>query len=274
MLRRIELPNDQHLAYVEHGDGDALVFLHGGGLDHRMWAPQISAFSSHRVIAADARGHGESSTPTNEYRLVDDVVDLLDGLGIGVAVVVGLSMGAGTAVDLAVEHPDRVRGLVVSGTGTSNPDFRDPWVLDIMATWQRAMEEQDPESWIEGFARFLPGPHRGVDQVDPALLAANDTMVRHTLNTHILPVMAQGRMPVQPTPVEDINYRRSEITAPTLAITGGSDANDHIRLTRDLLEHAAKAREIIVPDTAHYPNLERPDLFNAALEEFLNDVAR
>lgn len=273
MMRRFALPDDQHLAYADHGEGaDALVFLHGGGLDHRMWAPQVAAFDDHRVIAPDARAHGESSTPTGPYRLVDDVLALLDGLGIEQAVVVGLSMGAGTAVDLAIEYPERVRGVVVSGTGTSDPDFRDPWVLEILETWQRAADERDPEAWVEGFARFLPGPHRRPEQVDAVLRGTNDDMVRHTLVTHVLPLVAQGRTPIQPTKVEHVNERRAHIAAPTLAIIGGSDADDHIRLARELLAQIPHGREVVVPDTAHYPNLEEPDQFNAALRTFLKDI--
>ncbi|MDN5917915.1 MAG: alpha/beta hydrolase, partial [Pseudonocardia sp.] len=226
MLPRLHLPDGQHLAYLDDGEGpDVLVLLHGGGLDHRMWQSQLGAFPGWRVIAPDARGHGDSSTPSSPYRLVDDVVAILDALELVRVVVVGLSMGAGTAVDLAVERPDRVRGLVVSGTGTSAPDFRDPWVLDIFATWQRAVEEQDPEAWIEGFARFVPGPHRGPGEVDPDVLAANDAMVRHTLATHILPRITEGRAPVQPSPVVDVNQRRRHVEAPVLAITGGGDAD-------------------------------------------------
>lgn len=270
--RVVRLP-DQDVAYVDHGSGVPVVLLHGGGLDHRMWAPQMNAFPGHRVIAPDARGHGGSSSADTPFRLVDDVVGLLDALGLSEAVVVGLSMGGGTAVDLAVEYPDRVLGLVVSGTGTSDPEFRDPWVLDIQATWQRAVQERDPEAWVEGFARFLPGPHRGPDDVDPALVEANDTMIRHTLTTHVLPLVAQGRMPEQPTAVERVNDRRRGIDVPVLAITGDLDADDHRRLTRELLDCVTDGREVVVPGTAHYPNLERPDLFNRAVADVLQGLA-
>lgn len=277
MLPRVQLPDDQYLAYsyrrpedpATGSDAPTLLFLHGGGVDHRMWQPQLDAFPTCRRIALDARAHGQSSTPTKPYRLVDDVVAVLDALDLDRVVVVGLSMGGGTAVDLAVERPDRVEALVVSGTGTSAPDFRDPWVLETFGMWQTAVEQQDPEMWIEAFHRFLPGPHRRLEDVDPEVLRTNDVMVRETLDTHVLPVFASGSVPVEPTPIDDVNARRSEISAPVLTITGALDSNDNHRLARELLDSVTDGREVVVPGTAHYPNLERPDVFNEAVAHVL-----
>ena len=273
MMRRLTLPGDQSIAFLDSGvDSDPVVLLHGGGLDHRMWGPQLAAFPDRRVIAPDARAHGESSTPGSGYRLVDDVLALLDALELETVVVVGLSMGGGTAVDLAVLAPERVRGLVVSGTGTSDPDFRDPWVLEIFETWHRAVAEQDPEAWVGAFERFLHGPHRGIDQIAPDLVRLNDAMVRHTLATHILPVVGRGGFPVAPTPVADVNPMRRRIDVPVLAINGAVDADDHLRFARDLLALVPDGREVVVPDAAHYPNLEGPEQFNEALRDFLREL--
>lgn len=271
MMSRLNLADDQSIAFRDDAtDGDPVLFLHGGGLDHRMWTPQLGAFPDHRVIAPDARAHGASSTPVADYRLVDDVVALLDALELEAVVVVGLSMGGGTAVDLAVERPDRVRGLVVSGTGTSRPDFRDPWVLDIFATWQRAVADHDPEAWVGAFERFVHGPHRTIDEVSPDVSRLNDTMVRHTLDTHVLPVVARGEVPVSPTPVSEVDPRRRHIAVPVLAVNGAVDADDHLRFARELVALVPDGRAVLVPRAAHYPNLEDPPLFNDALRDFLD----
>lgn len=273
MVYRMQLSDDQHLAYAERGTGEQTVLLlHGGGLNHRMWEPQLSAVPNARVIAPDARAHGQSSTPTNPYRLVDDVLALLDHLDVQRTVVVGVSMGAGTAIDLAIDFPDRVSGLVVSGTGTSDPDFRDPWVLNILDTWNRAMENRDPEAWIGGFLQFLPGPYRTWDQINTELVAALDQMVRHTLNTHILPVVAAGSPIVAPTPVAHINERLQQIQVPVLGITGELDAADHRRLTHELIARVPQGREVMITGAAHYPNLEYPGQFNRALREYLDEL--
>lgn len=183
MSQRFNLTDDQHITYVDSGTGELpILLLHGGGLDHRMWTPQLEAFDNYRLIAPDARAHGQSSTPNGPYRLVDDVLGLIHHLDLPRVVVVGLSMGAGTAVDLAVEYPERVRGLVVSGSGTSDPTFHDEWVLQIFQSLQEAAVRQDPEAWIDAFTQFLPGPHRSQEQLDPDLVTAHETMLRNTLN--------------------------------------------------------------------------------------------
>jgi pimeloyl-ACP methyl ester carboxylesterase len=111
-----------------------------------------------------------------------------------------------------------------------------------------------------------------MDQIDPDVVEMNDAMVRHTLSTHVLPVLHRGAGPVQPTPVVDLNPRRRHITVPVLAINGALDADDHLRLARELSTLVPHGREVLVPDSAHYPNLERPELFNAALRGLLHDT--
>jgi pimeloyl-ACP methyl ester carboxylesterase len=85
--RMIELP-DQEVHVLDRdpldrsaeGSRTPLLFLHGGAVDSRMWEPQLAAFPEHRVLAADARGHGRSSDASAPYRLADDAVALLDAL--------------------------------------------------------------------------------------------------------------------------------------------------------------------------------------------------
>lgn len=254
-----------HLAYRDAGNGQPVVLLHGGGLDNRMWDPQFASLAAdHRVIAVDARGHGQSSTPRDAFRHTDDLAELCERLDIDSAVLIGISMGAGTAVDTAVEHPGLVRGLVISGTGTSAPDFRDPWVLDILQTWARTQAERDAEGWVEAFMRFVPGPHRDVSEVDPQVVRHVERMVRDTLANHV-----GGDDPVLPGPVDDVRTRAAAIDVPVLAIVGGVDSEDHMRMATDLTDEVADGAAITIERTAHYPNLEKPTEFNAALRDFL-----
>lgn len=260
-------------AYVDRGaraPGTPLLLLHGGGLDRRMWADQLAAFPGRRVVVPDARGHGGSGAADAPHRLCDDLVALLDELGIDRAILVGLSMGAGTAVDVALEHPGRVAGVVVSGAGTSEPDFCDPWVLDVLATWQRTQAAADAEGWIEAFLRFLPGPHRAMADVDPEVRRRVEQMVRDTLAQH-LTTDASGTPvpPTPPTPVADTWARLPGLALPVLAVVGALDADDHLRMARTLAETVPDGRVVSIDGTAHYPNLERVAEFNAAVAEFL-----
>ena len=265
----IPLPDDGHLTAVEHGDGPAVVLLHGGAVDHRLWHHQVKALPGFRAIAPDARGHGRSSTPRGPFRFDLDVVALLDALRIDHAVLVGLSMGAQTAVDTALEHPGRVAGVVISGAGNGRPDFRDPWSLALLERWRAAELAGDAEAWIAAFLEFVPGPRRRVADVDPAVMATMDDMVRTTLARHVTPEIVAGRTPVTATALTDIHERLGELTVPLLAVHGELDCADHLRFAQEVVDAAPHARAVTVAGAGHYPNLERPDEFTAALRDFL-----
>lgn len=158
---------DGRLVHRDTGEGPLLVLLHGGFLDHGMWDDQVPELARHhRVIVPDARGHGGSANATRPFRHTDDLAALLRHLDAGPAVLAGVSMGAATAVDTALEHPDLVRALVVSGAGTSEPEFDDPWTLGVLAAQARALGAGDIEGWIDAFMLPAAGPHRALGDVD------------------------------------------------------------------------------------------------------------
>src|SRR5690606_29534661 len=257
-LKRAPLPGG-HVAYVDHGDGEPLVLLHGGGVDHRMWDDQLTAFPARRVLALDARGHGASSTPTTAFRSCDDVVAVLDHAGVDRAVLAGVSMGGATATEVALEYPERTSALVVSGASVSDPDFRDPWVQEVFRAMQQAQEAGDAEGWIAAFLAFVSGPHRGGDDVDSRVLARVDRMVRDTLAAHVRvdPGSSVPAAPVRPTPVADATARLGNIDVPVLAVIGALDADDHQRFSHELAASVQDGRAVTISHTAHYPNMER-----------------
>lgn len=256
---------DGYLEYLDEGAGHPVVLLHGGVLDHRMWEPQIDPLTGagYRVVAPDLRGHGRSSTPSAPFRLCDDVATLLRMLGTGPATLVGISMGAGTATDVALEHPDLVDGIVISGAGTSDPDFRDPWVLEVLAGWARAERDRDPERWLDIFYRLGAGPLQEISDVDPAVMDLVRTMAVDTLSTHV-----PDGPPIRPTPIDRPRDRVASLTIPVRAVVGLLDSDDHIRMPCEVAE-AVEGDVVEIPGAAHYPNLENPDAFTAAVLDFL-----
>jgi pimeloyl-ACP methyl ester carboxylesterase len=248
-----------------------LVLLHGGAADHRMWTPQLGAFPDRRLVVPDARGHGGSSDADAPYRLCDDLVVLLDALGIERAVLVGVSMGGGTAVDTALEHPSRVAGLVVSGTATSEPEFTDPWALEAFAEWRAAEQAGDPERWVAAYLRFVPGPHRGADEVDPAVLELVERMAVDTLAAHVrLDEHGVPQPPHPVTPVRGTWERLPGIAVPAVAVVGALDGDDHVRMGERFAAAVPGAVLVRVEGSAHYPNLERPAQFDAAVQDLLD----
>lgn len=260
------------LAGPAPGTGAAvpLVLLHGGVVDRRMWGPQLGAYPDRTVIAPDARGHGGSSDADDPYRLTDDVIRLLDALEIDRAVLAGVSMGGGTAVDTVLEHPGRVAGLVVSGTGTSEPQFTDPWMLSTLADWDTAQERGDFEGWIGAFMRLGAGPDRTADDIDPDVWQLVETMARETIGGHLR--VAPDGTPIPPTPVTPVTRtweRLHTVDVPLLAVSGGADGADHREMCRRLAASVPIGEHREIPGVGHYPNLEDPAAFDQAVREHL-----
>ncbi|MDX2526626.1 alpha/beta fold hydrolase [Streptomyces europaeiscabiei] len=260
--------DDGPLAYLDVGSGTPLVLLHGGFTDHRMWRDLVPALAAgHRVIAPDARGHGASANASRPFRLTDDLAALLRHLDTGPAVLIGMSMGGGTAVDTALEHPGLVRALVVSGVGTSEPEHTDPWTKDSVARYYGTLMSGDIEGWLDVVGEAVAGPHRTVDDVDPEIVRRVREMSRATAAKHTV-----GETDWH-VPVTDTWARAATITAPTLAINGALDAPDLIamaeRLTRTV---AGRGRAVSMEGTAHYANMEQPDTFNKHLLDWLSTL--
>jgi pimeloyl-ACP methyl ester carboxylesterase len=265
MFATLQLP-DGHLAYQDAGTGRPVVLLHGGGVNHHMWDAQREALSpALRVIVPDARGHGRSATPSTPFRHCDDLAALLTHLGCGPATLVGVSMGASTVIDTALEHPGLVHALVISGAGTGEPEFCDPWTLGVLAAMRQAAEAGDPDRWISAFLRFTAGPHRDLDRVDAHVVARCRQMLADTVEHHVTP----GTLPVLPTPVARTWERLPEVTVPLLAVIGELDTDDHIAMAERAARGVANGRSVTISGTAHYPNMERPEEFTDALREFL-----
>ncbi|MCX5343004.1 alpha/beta fold hydrolase [Streptomyces atratus] len=255
------------LFWLDTGTGRPLVLLHGGFLDHAMWDDQIPFFAPrYRVIAPDARGHGRSANAAAPFRHTDDLAALLRHLDTGPAVLAGVSMGASVAVDTALEHPELVSAVVVSGAGTSEPYFTDPWTTGTWAAWQAAMAAGDLDASVEAFTLFAAGPHRTLDDLAPEAVGRLRGMTRGTLSKHT---------PDEPNwlvPMTDTWDRAAGIDVPVLAINGALDSPDHIGMAERLIRTVPDGRAMSIEGTAHFPNVERPDAFNAALEDFLRTV--
>jgi 3-oxoadipate enol-lactonase len=106
------------LYHQQAGAGPAVVLLHAGICDSRMWDPQWVTFPpTHQTIRYDQRGYGRSPLPPGSWSDARDLIGLLEGLGIQRAALVGVSRGGRIALELAVARPDLVAALVLVGAG-------------------------------------------------------------------------------------------------------------------------------------------------------------
>ena len=266
-IQYVPLTDGGRLAYRDEGTGPLVVLLHGGFLDHRQWTEQLRTLPTrYRVVAPDARGHGDSSNAEATFRHTDDIATLIRHLAAGPAVLVGVSMGAATATDTALEHPELVRALVVSGAGTSEPEFVDDWTHATLEKIWPALFAADLPAALEIWGRFITGPNRTRDDLDPAIPALVDEM---TLKTWLKHTADEQDWSVH---AEDTWARAAKLTIPVLAIIGAADSDDHRHNAERLADSVADGRKATIANAAHYPNMEHPAEFDALVSEFVDSV--
>jgi pimeloyl-ACP methyl ester carboxylesterase len=152
--------NGISLYYEEHGSGRPLILLHGGLGSGGMWAPILPALAEgRRVITADLQAHGrtaDAGRPLRYETLGDDVAGLIAHLGLAQADVMGYSLGAGTALRTAIQHPDLVRRLVL----VSQPCRRDGWHAESLAGMEpmgaQLAEPLKQSPLYEAYSRVAP----------------------------------------------------------------------------------------------------------------------
>src|SRR6185436_5093657 len=169
--------------YEVAGDGPALVLLHAGIADRRRWDDQFLVFAEHyHVIRFDFWGSGKSTTPDKPSSLHQNLYQLLKFLGVEQAHLIGCSLGGRVSIDLALEHPQLVKSLVLAGAGLSGYEFGGERLQrfseEMVAVSQRNDLDQAFELVIQ---LWIDGRGRTPDQVDPRVRER----VRAMLRAHI-----------------------------------------------------------------------------------------
>lgn len=260
------------LHYIEQGEGEPLILLHGGQGDYRSWDPQLKALAPHyRVISYSRRYHYPNDNPlTAEYRSVyteaDDLAALITELKLGRVHLVGTSIGAFTGLALAVKHPEMVRSLVL----TEPPVHQ--WVRDtpegaaayteFMTTVQepaaRAFKAGDDKGAMRIFVDAFGGTGR-FDSLPPEALAAvmqNSRFFKaNTLSSDPFPNLSKEEV------------RR--LTMPILLIAGEHTIKIHKLVNEELVRLLPKAERVIIQKAGHGPARENPQAFNEAVLNFL-----
>ncbi|MGV9306533.1 alpha/beta fold hydrolase [Nonomuraea sp. NPDC003727] len=245
------------LSHDVAGDGPALVLLHSGVCDRRMWDPQWAALldAGYRVIRCDFRGFGRSPMPDRPYNNADDVVDLLDHLGIERAALVGSSFGGRVALEVAARWPDTVTTLALLCSGS--PELVPGPALRSFAEQEDALlSAGDVDAAVELNLTTFLGP-----EADDATRENVRLMQRHAFDVQ----MAGGEEFGQIAAEIDLKA----ITATCLAVSGGRDLPEFREIATGLPGLLPRARHVELPWAAHLPSLERPAEVTALLLDFL-----
>ncbi|MGH2573739.1 MAG: alpha/beta fold hydrolase [Actinomycetota bacterium] len=254
--------------YEVTGEGKAIVLSHSALGDRRIWDPQIGPLSErYRAVRFDARGFGLTTTAGDgsTFERHADLLALLDDLSIERATLIGASLGGRVSIDFTLLHPERVRSLVLVGSALEGYRFTDERVVASWKEEEAAYEAGDLErltrnemqTWLAGFDRPL-------EEIDSPV---RDLVNRMLLDAYALPEPGSEQR-LQPAAAD----RLGEISAPALVIVGDRDAPDIMRIADLLAYGIAGARKVIIEDTAHAPNLERPEEFNRIVLDFLTQV--
>ncbi|MET9406158.1 alpha/beta fold hydrolase [Streptomyces sp. NPDC002935] len=243
--------------------GLPVLLIHGHPFNRTLWAPQVEALvtAGHRVVTPDLRGYGDSGVDAGPVLLADfadDLVGLLDHLGIDRAVVGGVSMGGQIAMELQRRHTDRVRALVLSDTSA-------PAETDEGKAFRNRLADRLLAEGMDGYA----------DEVIGKMLADYNVMAMPDVAAHVLRMMRatdpRGAAAALRGRAERPDYRDTlaAVQSPVLIVVGADDAFTPVadaEAIHGLVPHAILT---VVEGAGHLPGAEQPGRFNAALLDFL-----
>jgi pimeloyl-ACP methyl ester carboxylesterase len=256
---------DVNLYYESAGSVYPVLFIHAGVTDSRMWNAQFNEIDGFHLIRFDMRGFGRSNLGSQPFSHQDDAIAVLDHLDVEKACLVGCSIGANTALQIAAAAPDRVAGMVL--VAADAPGF-DPGIDYESPEWPEALRafelgdlgrvaELEAEMW-------LAGSERSASQLDPDvvelfiemdLLALENETTREALETT--------------QPLEDL----PDLAIPALIVVGEHDIPQLHASAAHLAERLSHHEPVVMSDTAHLPPMDRPDVFNQALLSFLGTLS-
>lgn len=266
--------NGTTLYFEVAGDGHPLVLNHGGLVDNHSWDDQFDEFARHfKVIRYDMRGFGDSGMIKNgmePYSMERDLYSLLQFLGIEKAYMLGLSMGGSLAIDFTLQYPEMVDALITVGAGLSGFEEDDAEELKAQeAAMEEAFKSGDIARSVEiSLQIWTDGPNRTPQQVDPQVRERVRAMTTHNFER-------DDDEDVRPQHVEPpAAGRLSEIDVPTLIIVGDQDVEIILTIADTLEKGITGAKKVVITGTAHHLNMEKPEEFNRAVIEFLEQVGR
>lgn len=255
------------LNYTDDGPGPVVVLLHGFPLDHSIFDAQRRSIGSiYRVIAPDLRGHGATAAPEGVYTIdamADDVVELLDALGLREPVVIGgLSMGGYVALSIAARFPERLRGLMLLDTraGADAPEtarVREELAREVESTGSVA-------SVVAGMLPKLVSPATRANR--PEMLNPLQAMMERTVPRAV--AGALRGMASRPDRTADL----ARIAVPTLVLAGADDALIPLEESRRMAGSIPGARLVVIPDAGHLAPLENPAATDEAILRFLDSL--
>ena len=252
--------NGARIYYEVDGSGPAVVLIHAGVANLRMWDGQVAALRDrYRMVRYDTRGFGRTETDPVAFSNRADVAAVLDHLGEERAHVVGLSRGGMIALDFSLEFPDRVRTLTVAAGGVGGYESPEELPEETFAPVEAMEAARNWEGLADWETRFwADGPGQPEDRVPEIRKRVHDWVL-----ANYRAQKEEGQPQRLDPPAEE---RLGDLRAPLFVMLGTLDEP----ATSDSMRHLAASvpgAQLVEFESAHMINLEHPDRFNELLLE-------
>jgi 3-oxoadipate enol-lactonase len=257
------------LYYEIAGQGPALLLIHAGIADHRMWDEQFAVFAQqYRTIRYDQHSYGQSQVPAGPFAFYEDPAALLRHLGIEKAHVIGASFGGKVALDFALAHPKMIDSLLLVAPDISGyPPSEE--IRRFGEEEEALLERGDVEGATElNLRMWVDGPLRTPDQVDPLVRRRVHDMQYHAFT---IPTPEGAEVIALDPPAAQ---RLAELHMPTLILVGDCDVPQKLVIAQELTTYITGAQQKIVPGAGHMLSMEQPELFTSTVLEFLKTQER
>ncbi|MGF6947575.1 3-oxoadipate enol-lactonase [Neobacillus sp. B4I6] len=244
------------------GTHEGIVFLHSLGTDHQMWKYQLEDLDGkgRLLIAPDARGHGKSTryTGISLDLWVNDILQLIDFLGLQRIIICGVSMGGVQALAFAQRYPNRVSGLVLADT----------------------FARIEPEAVHEkirltaGIAKELGMEKYANQYLDQTLSFSNTAQAIRETMRHSIAEMETGayQKSAKACFSASLDSGLKNINIPTLVLIGENDQKTPLPYSQVIAESISDSNLMVVPRACHLANVDQPKEFNHLLKEFLSTL--
>lgn len=260
--------NGTNLYFETKGAGQALLFIHAGVADSRMWDNQFELFSkTHFVIRCDLRGFGRSGQSAGVFAHYEDIAALLKYLNVESVTVIAASFGGYVALDFGLVYPEMVTALVLAAPALGGYEFKSPEVLEFFNAEEEALAQGDLATATElNLKMWLDGFNRDAGEVSEHIREQVREMQLHIFSRPEVADVSEKEL--VPPAIAQLN----KIEQPTLIIVGDKDAAEFQAISKLIAENIRKARHVVIPGTAHLPNMEKPDEFNRLVLDFLQET--
>ena len=264
-MRKLDLGNNEFINYEFHENprGNTIVFSNSLGSDLSMWDPQVEYFKdNYQIICYDKRGHGKSSPIQGPYTfdmLENDVISIMDEIGIDKAHFVGLSMGGMTSLGLALKHSNRFDKLVCCAARADMP----PPAIEAWDQRIAVVEDKGTQVVVQGsLERWFSDKFRN-DVANNHILEKAEEMIKSTSTSGYI-----GSC----NAIKGLDYLRElgKIKKDFLYISGENDVGAPALAMEEMHHLTVNSKYVCIPGVAHVFNLEKPNETNKILSDFLN----